>query len=55
MIVLIALTLSSSNLYGYIRCKMGKSDGLSGSLQSLATNFAQGQAISSVRLTIFRF
>ncbi|XP_047485383.1 Golgi apparatus membrane protein TVP23 homolog B-like isoform X2 [Penaeus chinensis] len=48
VIVLIALTLSGSNMYGYVRCKLGKSDSLTESMKSMATGLVQKQMLGSV-------
>ncbi|XP_071520817.1 uncharacterized Golgi apparatus membrane protein-like protein CG5021 isoform X1 [Panulirus ornatus] len=48
MVVLIALTLTGSNLYGYIRCKIGKSESITQSFKNMATGIVQKQMVSNV-------
>ncbi|KAK7070046.1 Golgi apparatus membrane protein TVP23 B [Halocaridina rubra] len=48
MVVLIALTLSGSNLYGYLRCKLGKSDSITQSIKNMASGLVQKQMMSNV-------
>ncbi|XP_068237878.1 uncharacterized Golgi apparatus membrane protein-like protein CG5021 isoform X2 [Palaemon carinicauda] len=48
MVVLIALTLSGSNLYGYVRCKLGKSDSITQSIKNMANGIVQRQMMSNV-------
>ena len=48
IIVVIALTLSGSNLYGYVRCKLGKSDSISQSFKNMAAGLVQKQMVSNV-------
>ncbi|KAG0725386.1 Golgi apparatus membrane protein TVP23 B [Chionoecetes opilio] len=48
IVVLIALTLTGSNLYGYVRCKLGKSDSISDSFKNMASGLVQKQMISNV-------
>ena len=43
MIVALALILSSSNLYGYIRCRVGSSD-----LKSAVTQYVGKQIVFNV-------
>ena len=50
IIICIALSLSFSNLYGYIRCKLGKSEGVTNSLKSFANTVIQKQMISNVSI-----
>jgi len=49
MVVCIALTFSSANLFGYIRCRIGQKANLS----SVASNFIQKQIVKNV-LTSFQ-
>ena len=48
IIVVIALTLSGSNLYGYVRCKLGKSDSITQSFKNMAAGLVQKQMVSNV-------
>lgn len=48
MVVLIALTLSGSNLYGYVRCKLGKSESITQSFKNMASGLVQKQMMSNV-------
>ncbi|KAK3888887.1 hypothetical protein Pcinc_007077 [Petrolisthes cinctipes] len=48
MVVLIAVSLSGSNLYGYIRCKLGKSESITSSVKSMATGLVQKQMFSNM-------
>ncbi|XP_042229174.1 uncharacterized Golgi apparatus membrane protein-like protein CG5021 isoform X2 [Homarus americanus] len=48
MVVLIALSLTGSNLYGYVRCKFGKSESISQSFKNMASGLVQKQMISNV-------
>ncbi|KAL7637531.1 UNVERIFIED_CONTAM: hypothetical protein RMT77_012259 [Armadillidium vulgare] len=48
MIILIALTLSGSNLYGYVMCKIGKSEGITGSVKNFFTGLFQRQMVNSM-------
>lgn len=48
MVVLIALTLTGSNLYGYIRCKIGKSESIAQSFKNMATGLVQKQMVNNV-------
>lgn len=52
IIVVIALSLSGSNLYGYVRCKLGKSDSITQSFKNMATGLVQKQMVSNVSLAI---
>lgn len=40
---MIALTLNGANLYGYIKCKVGKKE----SLSTITTSFLQKQVLAS--------
>lgn len=48
IVVMIALTLTGSNLYGYVRCKLGKSDSISESFKNMAAGLVQKQMVSNV-------
>ncbi|XP_050720113.1 uncharacterized Golgi apparatus membrane protein-like protein CG5021 isoform X1 [Eriocheir sinensis] len=48
IVVVIALTLSGSNLYGYVRCKLGKSDSITESFKNMAAGLVQKQMVSNM-------
>jgi len=48
MVVCIALALSGSNLYGYVRCKIGKSENVTDSAKSMASGLLQQQLMSNM-------
>ncbi|XP_076041363.1 putative Golgi apparatus membrane protein-like protein CG5021 isoform X2 [Oratosquilla oratoria] len=48
MVVCIALSLSGSNLYGYIRCKIGKSQSITDSVKNMASGMVQRQMLNNV-------
>ncbi|XP_045600880.1 uncharacterized Golgi apparatus membrane protein-like protein CG5021 isoform X2 [Procambarus clarkii] len=48
MVVLIALSLTGSNLYGYVRCKFGKSESITQSFKNMATGLVQKQMMGNV-------
>lgn len=49
MVVSLALILSSSNLYGYIRCKLG------GNFKTLATQYLGKQIFYNVNLSLINY
>lgn len=49
MVVSLALILSSSNLYGYIRCKLG------GNFKTLATQYLGKQIFYNVNLRLINY
>lgn len=48
----IALSLNGANLYGYLRCKLGKGTNLTGAASSYANGFFRKQVINNVSLPI---
>jgi len=48
VLVIIGLTLTTSNLLGYMRCKLGKSDSTAAMLSGVANQYLQNQMMQSV-------
>ncbi|KAK8747800.1 hypothetical protein OTU49_016615, partial [Cherax quadricarinatus] len=48
MVVLIALSLTGSNLYGYVRCKFGKSESITQTFKNMTTGLVQKQMMSNI-------
>jgi len=48
VLVIIGLTLSTSNLLGYLRCKMGKTDSTASMLSGVANQYLQQRMVQNV-------
>ena len=49
----IALSLNGANLYGYLRCKLGKGSNLTGAVSSYANGLFRQQVMQNVKQTFF--
>merc|ERR1719188_987917 len=49
ILVIIALTLTASNLFGYVRCRYGTSESISSTMFGVANSYMQSQMLSNVK------
>ena len=50
----IALSLNGANLYGYMRCKLGKGTNLTGAVSGYANKFLFQRAVDSMTSNVVR-
>jgi len=48
LLVCIALSLSCSNLFGFVRCKAGGNEGITDSMKNMASGVLKQQMLSNV-------